>query len=46
MRAGVIIVNFNNKFDLQRCLPSVLINLSSKDELIVVENWVLSDNKL
>lgn len=38
MRASVIIVNFNNKRDLERCLPSVIKSLSTRDEIIIVDN--------
>lgn len=38
LRASVIIVNYNNREDLQRCLPSLLPSLGSQDEVIVVDN--------
>jgi GT2 family glycosyltransferase len=38
IRASVIIVSYNSRIDLKRCLPSLLPSLSSLDEVIVVDN--------
>ena len=38
MRASVIIVSYNSREDLKRCLPSLLPSLGAQDEVIVVDN--------
>lgn len=38
MRASVILVNYNGRSHLERCLPSVLSTLTPEDELLVVDN--------
>ena len=37
-RASVILVGYNSRADLVRCLPSLLPSLSTVDEVIVVDN--------
>jgi GT2 family glycosyltransferase len=38
MRASVIVVSYNSRADLELCIESILRELSSQDELIVVDN--------
>ncbi len=38
MRASVILVNYNGRSHLERCLPSVLSILTPEDEVLVVDN--------
>src|SRR5262245_59695250 len=38
MRASVIVVSYNSRADLELCLESILRELGSQDELIVVNN--------
>ncbi len=38
IRASVILVSFNSKDDLERCLPSLQSALTESDEVIVVDN--------
>jgi GT2 family glycosyltransferase len=38
MRASVIVVSYNNRRDLPACLDSIQAQLTSEDELIVVDN--------
>lgn len=38
IRASVILVSYNSKSDLERCLPSLFPTLGDKDEVIIVDN--------
>ncbi len=38
MRASVILVNYNGRSHLERCLPSVLSALTPEDEVLMVDN--------
>jgi GT2 family glycosyltransferase len=38
MRASVIVVSYNSRADLEPCIESILRELGSQDELIVVDN--------
>ena len=38
IRASVILVSYNSKEDLAKCLPSLLASISDTDEVIIIDN--------